>query len=506
ALVYGKLVVNGAVMTGNESAGNGGAVHVSGNGDFRIYSGRIKGNRAHNGGGVSVEGNASATISNGEITGNNAGSDGNGGNLYIGSCSQGVLLGGGIDISGGMKGNEGNDISLADGSDEKPTRITLAGHFKGSSISFLGKNVRVKITADLKASVLNVASNEPFTEDERNLIIEGVHASDQYGALRFSGGRMFNDSQNVRIRFYASPIKQSQWGDATYIEFPDGTNMLVDCGSQDTGEAIARELWNLGIYRIDVVVLTHYHSDHANGLHGIFESAKISVGTFVSTSYIPKTGYAWIDEDLRVYGGSRKYVSTGDSFELGGALFSILWPDADQLSPVPDSNTTDAGGAYSDSNPPVRGGSLDMNSKTIVMMLQYGENKVLFTGDIYANRVVYNGAQNWDYSGYDNPNSEEYLVLRYEGTDVLKADIMTAPHHGKRTSSSEALIKAVSPSYAVAMGTANQKDINSRYEQFGAILYRTGSAAYDYSGTLGMNVYAVLDGSSVRVTVGEPEK
>ena len=318
---------------------------------------------------------------------------------------------------------------------------------------------------------------------------------------------MFKDGLNAHIRFFASPVTGKEWGDCTYIEFPDGTNMLIDCGqlndSYSTGSAIAKELSDCGVHKIDACILTHYHSDHANGFKALFEETDIKVGTFISSPYIPKTGYQWLNYDLAINGVDKMTVAAGDTFEYGGAQFKVLWPVRENLTPVPEKNSTDAAGVYTDENPPVLGGSLDVNSKSLVIMMKYGTTKVLFTGDIYANRIAYSGAENWDYTGYDNPNSEEHLVEMYAGTDALDADIMTAPHHGKRTSSSVEFISAVSPAYAVAMGGNYQSDVKDRYTAAGAVFYLTGSTATAYKNALNKNVYVKLTGDGYLVTVGE---
>ncbi len=502
ALVHGKVVVNGATVSGNSSSSDGGAFALKGSTDFRIYSGEISSNSAGNGGAISIRDKAYAVLSKGSIKANSA--SGLGGNVYLAGGVDGIALGGGISITDGRQGGADNDITMADGSPDSPTTMTITGKFTVGEVNILGKDVRFKLSAFVGASTFHVVYDGTLTEEERFALLDGPCAGTQFGALRFEEGPMFNDPENVVIQFWASPIKESGWGDCPYIEFPDGTNMLVDCATEDTGLEIAKKLWAAGVYKIDVCLLTHYHSDHANGFQAILEDAKISVGRFISTSYIPSAGaYNWITSDLRTYGGQSVYVAAGDSFDLGGAHFSILWPNAEQLTPVPAKTSTDEGKAYTDDDPPVLGGSLDMNSKTIVMMMQYGTTKVLFCGDIYANRIAYNGAQDWDYTAYDNKNSEEYLVKQYEGTDTLDADLMVAAHHGKKTSYSETLIQAVTPKYAIAMGTANQTAIKDRYEAYGATFIRTGSTAYEYNGHVNQSVYAILDGTDIRIQIGQ---
>ena len=504
ALVNGKLILRGAKVLDNSTTDNGGAFQISYNAEFKMYSGTIRNNSANHGGGVNLARDTTVQISGGSFIGNTAVSGG--GNLYIPTSSQGVTISGGF-FSGGKYGEKDNDIGIAN----KAT-VKVNGVFSCENIEIRGKETRIELNAALGNTKFKVTTTAEMTGEERAALFTGTNPK-EYGAFKFQGlqGSMFNDNEHAHIKFFASPVDYKEWGDCTYIEFPDGANMLVDCAqySDDcqTGGAIAKELWALGIEKIDICLLTHYHSDHANGFKAIFEEAKISVGQFISSPYMPESGYSWLEKDLKTYGGTKKLVSAGSEFKLGGSTFQVLWPDKDQLTPVPRETTTDAGKAYTDDDPPALGGSLDMNSKGLVVMMKYGSSKVLFTGDIYANKIAY---KNWDYTAYDNKNSEEYLVKKYKGTDTLNADIMTAPHHGKRTSSSEALIAAVSPAYAIAMGGnydagncvqgSETKHLSARYTEAGAVFYLTGSTAKSCKNALNKNVYVELTGGGYIVT------
>lgn len=58
-------------------------------------------------------------------------------------------------------------------------------------------------------------------------------------------------------------------GSCAYLEWPDGRNLMVDCGSlnsHDPGATIAAPyLWQRGVTRLDTLVLTHPDADHVNG-------------------------------------------------------------------------------------------------------------------------------------------------------------------------------------------------------------------------------------------------
>jgi len=68
-------------------------------------------------------------------------------------------------------------------------------------------------------------------------------------------------------------------GDATYIELPNGSNVLIDGGP--SGLPIYEFLKGKGVTRIDHVVLTHPHNDHYRGLKKVF--AAFDVKNFYDT-------------------------------------------------------------------------------------------------------------------------------------------------------------------------------------------------------------------------------
>ncbi|OGS12089.1 MAG: hypothetical protein A2234_07285 [Elusimicrobia bacterium RIFOXYA2_FULL_58_8] len=72
-------------------------------------------------------------------------------------------------------------------------------------------------------------------------------------------------SLRAQLNVYFVDVGQ---GDAIYIEFPNGTNALIDGGSG--GEPIYKFLTKKGVTKLDRVVLTHPHSDHYRGLKKVF--------------------------------------------------------------------------------------------------------------------------------------------------------------------------------------------------------------------------------------------
>lgn len=64
-------------------------------------------------------------------------------------------------------------------------------------------------------------------------------------------------------------------GNSSYIELPDGKNMLVDGGDIAYGETVAEFLDDRHVQTIDYVVATHADSDHIGGLNYVLEHFEV---------------------------------------------------------------------------------------------------------------------------------------------------------------------------------------------------------------------------------------
>jgi competence protein ComEC len=207
-------------------------------------------------------------------------------------------------------------------------------------------------------------------------------------------------------------------GDASFIRFPQGRTMLIDGGGSyrddfDVGErVVAPFLWYQGIRRVDYVVATHPHPDHAKGLGVILRDFRVQQfwdnGAQQSTPWYDKLRQAAIDQHMY-----------RDVVINGSAATTIDGVDLELLHPTPTFQP----------QMKRRGSGEDAgeNNRSLVLKLTYGTISILFTGDI-------------------EQEAERFLL---QSSHNLSATILKVPHHGSRTSSGMAFLRAVNPRVAV---------------------------------------------------------
>ena len=204
-----------------------------------------------------------------------------------------------------------------------------------------------------------------------------------------------------------------------------GAAVLVDTGPSDGAvlTALPRALEGRSL---DAVLLTHGDSDHAGGLAELERRLRIGMllGSEEALAAVTAEGGSLETQPLDI--GDRIRLSERTSIEV--------------LSPP----VVTAGRAH-------RGA----NNRSLVLLVTIGERRILLPADIEA------PAEQW---------------LASSGLD-LRADALVLPHHGSRTSSSEAFLDAVDPGVAiVSVGARNRHghphpEVVARYA--GIALYRT---------------------------------
>ena len=202
------------------------------------------------------------------------------------------------------------------------------------------------------------------------------------------------------------------------------------------GRQVAPFLRAEGIEHLDGMIVTHQDSDHSGGALTLL--ATVPVDRFVSSLPAEHAILARRAAD----GGIMERCEAGQAWTWDGVRFTVLQP-------------TLALYAVAQAKP---------NDLSCVVRIDSDHGSALLTGDLEA-------------------RGELELVRR--DPESLAADVLLVPHHGSRTSSTEAFIAAVAPRIAVyTPGYRNRfghprPEVVARYERAGIRSYRT-----DFDGAL----------------------
>lgn len=252
-------------------------------------------------------------------------------------------------------------------------------------------------------------------------------------------------------------------GDCTLIQTPQGHNILVDAGGRyeaesaqasDTGTRIVLPaLRRAGVRRLDAVILTHPHEDHAGGLPAVFAAIPTDLWLDSGQPHAAPGYRGSLEEALRRHIPYR-LGRAGQVLNIEPRVsMQVLRPTRPLLAGTPD----------------------DLNNNSIVCRLEYGRTSFLLSGD----------AAN---------DAEAEMLSR---AVRLRSDVLKVGHHGSATSSGSEYLKAVGPRWAViSCGRGNlyghpRTETLERLQDAGARVLRT-----DIDGA----VIVESDGADLRVS------
>jgi competence protein ComEC len=261
------------------------------------------------------------------------------------------------------------------------------------------------------------------------------------------------------LRFTVMEIGQ---GACVVVITPDGRTLIADAGrSQErVRRVVLPYLREHGVERIDYLVVTNPDQDHIGGMPALIED--LPVGAWVDPA-VPTTNQTYerlltmvIERDITPIRARR-----GTTLDLGPDVQAeIIWP-TDPFIP-------------SETNP-------SRNDNSVVIQITHGDVRFLITGDIEA--------------------PAEQQIIEQGTNEQLRSDVMVAPHHGSRTSSTAEFLDVVAPNVVIIpVGLDNQyghphDEAIQRLRFRNIRIYRT-----DLDGT----VEITSDGSTYQVTVLGP--
>ena len=290
----------------------------------------------------------------------------------------------------------------------------------------------VTITVQTTIAPLGHSWKDATTEAPKTCTICGATEGDKLPSSSGGSSSAYSDT------LYVDYINVGQ-GDSILIRVAD-CDILIDAGTASYGTTVSNYLKNKGVDDIELMINTHPDSDHCGGLTKV-------LGDFVVEE-------VWISKDTsKTTAAYKNFVAAISTEGLtakqpnAGAVFTYEYLTLTVL--------------YSQK------GS-DANNSSIVVMLEYGSFKFLFTGDV---------------------GEEVETKLVSSGTD-LSCDVLKVGHHGSKYSSTASFLSATGADYGVICVGSNSyghptSEALTRLSNAGITVYRTdsdGNVAFSTNG------------------------
>jgi len=247
------------------------------------------------------------------------------------------------------------------------------------------------------------------------------------------------------------------------VRTPDNKTMIYDTGSSSLKKnnyrigliAVDPYLKSEGIRKIDLLMLSHPHTDHYSGLQALVNKYPITDFAYNGKN-ATHSAYKDLIKALNKQNPKMIKVKSGYSFKLGDKV---------------------KGYVYNPSFPMPR--SFDINNGSIAMKLTYGKCSIFFTGDC-------------------NKEAENAMISKFKGK--MKSDVLIIGHHGSHNATTSNFLKEINPSLAVISCGKN----NSYGHPSKDVLKRLGNAKIKVLRTdINGAITIISDGSKIGYSINK---
>lgn len=290
-------------------------------------------------------------------------------------------------------------------------------------------------------------------------------------------------------------------GQATLFVTPEGNSLLMDTGWPDSDRRDADRIMTAaklaGIHRLDFVLLTHYHLDHAGGIAQL--AAQIPIRTVIDhgenhEAQNAATEKVW--EDYQSLLAEEKFkrivAKPGETLPLEGLATEVISSDGLLIDkPLGESGEDNTACKSSKQYPQDH----TENARSLGVLFTFGKLRILDLGDL---------------------TSDKEVQLVCPENKLGKMDIYIVSHHGAITSNSPVFLNAIAPRVAVMDngaakgGTPSAWDAvqkSPRLEAFWQLHYSDeGGAAHNSRDSFIANLPGPDTGNYLKVTAWEDGK
>ena len=281
------------------------------------------------------------------------------------------------------------------------------------------------------------ASLRFFQKTLRSVCIRVLTAAFVFtSALCFAGSLAAAQAQAAgnHLLIYSIDV---EGGQATLLVAPTGASLLVDTGWPDNdgrdAMRIQTAMHDAGIKRIDHVLLTHYHVDHAGGVPELVK--RVDVGEFLDHGPNREPGATQHVYDAylaAIAGHPHRVEHPGDTISIAGLSVIVLTADGEHISSVPGITPTANPYCATESAWPA---DPSENARSAGILVTFGKFKFLDLGDLTGQKEV---------------------ALVCPKNPIGTVDLYLVTHHGMDLSNSRAIVDAIHPRVAIMNNGAHK--------------------------------------------------
>ena len=227
----------------------------------------------------------------------------------------------------------------------------------------------------------------------------------------------------------------------------DGAAALVDTGLEKTKDELLEALEDLGVKKLDLLVITHFDKDHVGGADAVLDTIPVRT-VWSGAREKASDDVDEFDAALAKAGLKTVEVPSGQTFKLGSTTITAIAPEAADYEQD------------------------DSNNSSLVLRATCDKAKLLLTGDIQEERIT---------------------ELAKSGAD-LSCDVLKVPHHGRWEDNTPELVSLTSPSYAVITSSKSDKEdkkVVRAFEDAGAEVFLTRKG--EVTATFGARISVTQD-------------
>ncbi|MFB9763536.1 ComEC/Rec2 family competence protein [Nocardioides kongjuensis] len=182
-------------------------------------------------------------------------------------------------------------------------------------------------------------------------------------------------------------------GDALALAVGPRSAIVVDAGPDP--QAVDRCLDRLGVEQVPLLVLTHFHADHVDGIDGVLDGR--SVGAIETTELAdPPGGVELVRRAAEAAGVPVTVAPYGATRRVGEATVQVLHPDLPGAAGAADGTVAGPGDGST------------ANDASVVLLVEVAGRRLLLTGDL------------------EPPGQAQVAAL----VGDLDVDVLKVPHHG----------------------------------------------------------------------------